>query len=79
MSDFTKEELEDILQWGVDRLLDNPQDTKTRNICYKFKSMIDNYCEHEYKKTLDKSGMFYINMCHKCRDSNPWSILDDNQ
>jgi hypothetical protein len=23
-------------------------------------------CNHEYKKTLAKAGMYFINMCHKC-------------
>ncbi len=32
----------------------------------------DMVCEHEYQKTLAKSGMFFISMCHKCHDEQPW-------
>lgn len=28
-------------------------------------------CKHEYKKTLATSGMYFINMCHKCHDMKP--------
>lgn len=30
-------------------------------------------CVHEYQKTLDKSGMYFINMCHKCHNRTSWS------
>lgn len=26
-------------------------------------------CLHEFKKTLDKSGMFFIELCHKCMET----------
>ena len=29
-------------------------------------------CQHEYQKTLSTSGMYFINMCHKCGDQKPW-------
>jgi hypothetical protein len=29
-------------------------------------------CQHEYKKTLAKSGICFINMCHKCNDEQPF-------
>jgi hypothetical protein len=28
-------------------------------------------CQHEYKKTIAKSGMYFIDMCHKCLDEKP--------
>lgn len=28
-------------------------------------------CNHDYKKTLARSGMWFINMCHKCGDEKP--------
>jgi hypothetical protein len=32
-------------------------------------------CDHEYQKTLDKSGMCFINMCHKCGHQYPIALL----
>ncbi len=29
-------------------------------------------CKHEWKKTIDKSGMCFINMCHKCYSQEPY-------
>ena len=29
-------------------------------------------CRHEYKKTLAESGMYFIDMCHKCMSSKPY-------
>jgi len=28
-------------------------------------------CDHEFKKTLDKSGMGFVHICHKCKDTAP--------
>ena len=78
MNDFTKEELEIFLEW-----LHYARDSACWNkyhehpeLINKIQSMIDNYCNHEYKKTLDNSGMYFINMCHKCHDRKPWRLLD---
>ena len=49
MNDFTKEELQII--WLSIAANYFPE------LKNKIQSIIDNYCEHEYKKTLDKSGM----------------------
>ena len=71
MNDFTKEELENIID-GVNLLIstgscDCEWNNKIKSLRIKLQSMIDNYCEHEYKKTLSKSGMYFIQMCHKCK------------
>ena len=34
--------------------------------------MDDNNCEHEFKPTLAKSGMYIILLCHKCMTSKPY-------
>ncbi len=42
--------------------------------------MSDNHkaeCQHEYKRTLAKSGMFFISMCHKCKDEKPYNDHKD--
>lgn len=31
-------------------------------------------CDHEWKKTLAKSGMCFILMCHKCMSQKPYEI-----
>jgi len=32
-------------------------------------------CDHEFKKTLADSGMYFINYCDKCKDTEPyWGI-----
>lgn len=35
-------------------------------------------CAHEYKKTLDKSGMYFIEMCHKCHERRPFKLNAEN-
>ncbi len=35
-------------------------------------------CEHEYQKTLDISGMNFINMCHKCMDRKAYCEHEDD-
>ena len=34
-------------------------------------------CKHEYKRAVHRSGMYFINTCHKCQDIKPWSYLDE--
>jgi hypothetical protein len=34
-----------------------------------------NSCHHEWKKTLDKSGMYFIWMCHKCLCHAPLGLV----
>jgi hypothetical protein len=31
-------------------------------------------CHHEWEKTLAQSGMFFIDMCHKCYDQRPFDM-----
>lgn len=75
MNDFTKEELVAIKKI-YDKLTVGTYIENLSSLMIKVDSMIDNYCEHEYKKTLDKSGMAFINMCHKCKDTKSWSLSD---
>jgi hypothetical protein len=83
MNEFTKEELEiakDGVGWMISEceMLHNKAIVNNwRCVESKLQLMIENYCEHEYKKTLDKSGMFFINMCHKCYDQKPCSKEND--
>jgi hypothetical protein len=56
MNDFTKEELVIIYC----NLCVN---TKTKDILIKLQSMIDMYCEHEWKHCYDKSE---YDECEKC-------------
>lgn len=76
MNDFTKEELEFInayiYEGGSTIRFDNHEVLQK-----KLQFMIDNYCEHDYRKTLDKSGMFFISMCHNCLNRKPWSLVDE--
>lgn len=75
MNDFTKDELKQLLQWRSSILyIAKPSDEiilSNIKLGDKIQSMIDNYCEHEYKKTLHKSGMFFIDVCQNCKDSKP--------
>ena len=70
MSDFTKEELEELLMWSSYLAGCNPV------LVNKIKSAIDNYCEHEYTATTDTDhsyihanpswGIPAIVKCRKC-------------
>jgi hypothetical protein len=75
MNDFTKKELKwiatSIAGYDFDSLSMEGRD-ELIDVLNKVLSMIDEYCEHEYKKTLSKSGMYFISMCHKCRDEKPF-------
>jgi hypothetical protein len=40
--------------------------------------MIDNYkpsCEHEFRKTLARSGMYFISKCYICNEEVPYLPL----
>ncbi len=78
MNDFTKQELNTLYEF-LDNACENYHESEdVYELRDKIQSKIDNYCDHEFKKTLSKSGMHFISMCHKCRTEKPWSILDDN-
>ncbi len=36
-------------------------------------------CEHVYKKTLSKSGMYFVKTCSKCNDQVAWRTEDECQ
>jgi hypothetical protein len=82
MNDFTKEELKELMHC-VYVYRDLCDEGVEDNLCYKLKSMIDNYCErkcdHEFK--LCKS--FYGNTeckyrCTECLKSYD-EVINDNQ
>lgn len=66
MNELTKEEL----IWLEETMRFDIQNYKQPEIAVKvhrkIQSMLENYCEHEFKKTLAQSGMYFIEMCHKC-------------
>jgi hypothetical protein len=65
MNDFTKEELKFLLCWGVDsceiKNVETFENNKEMDIFNKIKSMIENYCDHEWV-----NGTY----CEKC-DQTP--------
>lgn len=69
MNDFTKEELKIIYFWGLDRLeaigLSEFKKEAGDFLYNKIGSMIDNYCEHEWR-ALSLTPHFLM-MCAKCR------------
>ncbi len=67
MNDFTKEELEELKRccnWVI-----NCKDTHYTTITYglpeKIQSMIDNYCEHEWRKGVHLFNDVYCTKCSK--------------
>ncbi len=68
MNDFTKEELEDIKSKYEFLSIIEPYSLEhlkfIRNLTGKIKSMIDNYCEHEFY--LNGCGEGIYAQCHKC-------------
>lgn len=62
MNDFTKEELESILE-GISWWLDGDNALYSEKIINKIQSMIDNYCEHDCKATI---WQCQVTACSKC-------------
>lgn len=65
MNDFTKDELQSIWRWA-----DAYSDKEWyRNLAQKIRPMIDNYCEHEEKETVQipAAKSIFQNRCKKCR------------
>jgi hypothetical protein len=65
--------IEESTQLGNEKalhLMDKIIDCQKR-IDFLYQSVIKE-CQHEYKKTPGKSGMIFINMCHKCQDQQPY-------
>lgn len=77
MNDFTKEELlefQELIYWSIaDYGSESPKSINFyKPLHSKIQTMIDNYCEHEFQKTLARSGMCFIAMCHKCNKQKLW-------
>jgi hypothetical protein len=61
-------------------LLSNPPQMRCKK-CLKtrpFSRAAISVCQHEYRKTLHQSGMYFIYMCHKCKDQKSWVYMNDN-
>lgn len=74
MNDFTKEELQYLLQCVIadNEIIENCGDEHNEldfsdSVENKIQSMIDNYCEHDVTQVLHKSGMYLLDFCTKCR------------
>lgn len=67
MNDFTKEELDIIFYWAIDRLesvgIDFFREEGHDNLYEKIESMINNYCEHE---KMNFVGDIFGYDCIKC-------------
>ena len=65
MNDFTKAELLDIQFVLEDWYRHECKKDKAPHdkLFKKIKSMVDNYCEHDFQPVL---GQFQIESCHKC-------------
>lgn len=64
MNDFTKEELEELMN-GLDWIIDRGQQAEiTFMTRIKIQSMIENYCEHESAGTYYEQ--FRWKLCRKC-------------
>jgi len=61
MNDFTKEELQELLDLLVNGF---GPGVKSLEIPKKIRFMIDNYCEH--KDTFSLSGVDYVTVCRDC-------------
>lgn len=67
MNDFTKKELQTILEWSQLSIeYGTAGSTEEQQLDKKIQSLIDNYCEHEgyYKFNY---GEHVINYCDKCK------------
>lgn len=61
--------MNDVAQKVLDKFIEYQKDKQLSEKCGL---PLRDICNHDYKKTLAKSGMCFINMCHKCGDSKPW-------
>ncbi len=73
MNDFTKEELQIILEWGQELSSEfgTSGDEEEKALDLKIKSMIDNYCEHESSEPI----LVLNKKCIKCNchlETRPW-------
>jgi hypothetical protein len=76
MNDFINEELRILLLWGMDRAdsvgIENFKSEGHIHLYNKIESMLEDCCEHEYKKTIHKSGMYFIALCSHCHRTIPY-------
>lgn len=63
MNDFTKEELEVILEGSV-WWLEGDNELYSEELINKIQSMIDNYCEHASIQYYDDIPVDVCNNCH---------------
>ncbi len=63
MNDFTKAELQMLIH-GIHLSIDEHTQHRYAPLANKIQSLIDNYCEHEYRHLV--GGM--IESCCKCSD-----------
>ncbi len=68
MNDFTKEELERIIE-GISLWLDGDDALYSQQLINKIQSMIDNYCEHEWH-TNSFDFILYCSQCGITKISN---------
>lgn len=64
MNDFTKDELFNLYVMTCAWVGYNNDDQPSVNLQNKIRTLIDNYCEHEYY--LNGCGENVIAQCHKC-------------
>lgn len=65
MNDFSREELQDLIDWA-NYAAGNPHGPTTDSITplyNKIKSMLDNYCEHEWRESAINA--IYCTYCQK--------------
>lgn len=63
MNDFTKEELEALADCYEQRM--NSGYVIHLELLHKIQYMIDNYCEHEWRKGIHLFNDVYCTKCHK--------------
>lgn len=70
MNDFTKDEINKLL-WAINYVKENTTNRSDAMslLREKIKSMVDNYCDHEYLVFLqDQNNEPLINKCINCHD-----------
>lgn len=70
MTEFTKEELQDLWMYIREFMgngYDHPSNHKGYELMRKIRSMIDNYCEPcKHRSTNFDDGIYYCNECGHC-------------
>ncbi len=75
MNDFTKDELESIWNWGDVYCWDSHvSETVYRPLLDKLQSLIENYCEHEWRCWDDE---YNSRECLKCGEERQGEIKDE--